>query len=435
MEDYILVCASLIWYAVSFSLLYHFMNEIKEKRYPDKVWPHLLGGIGCTAIMVSMFYVRILPVRVVLYTTLCSLYSQLVFRHKDNKKIPYGALYAVVSMFLLFGLQRGLKWTILSDVYEDMYSKRMITPTKTTFIVVIVILMYRVAMVIWDMIRRRRITFLEILSALVVTAYSYCCLNLACKVQYNVENYASYEMDLLLFLLGLVLINIYFLSYTSYMQHSNELKVRLQQQKEEERLTKNYYEHMELNYSECKRILHDVKNHMQVLEAIYQTGDCDVATEYANTLAEDIDSIYPKEYSSNRMLNVIFYDKLTECEKYGIDVQLTIEDITLEYMELFDIATILCNIFDNAIRCLKQMPQNERKLVFKLRKVDGFHVIYMENPIDEEAKLAILKKEFLKRVYSGTGLKNVRRVVNKYHGEYSFDVVDNHFRVSIYFCS
>lgn len=135
------------------------------------------------------------------------------------------------------------------------------------------------------------------------------------------------------------------------------------------------------------------------------------------------------------MLNVIFYDKLTKIEKCGINVQLEIEDVTLDYMELFDIATILCNIFDNAIYCLKQMPKEERRLVFKLRRVDGFDVIYMESPMDEEAKLAIQKKVFFKQVYAGTGLKNVRRVVNKYHGNYSFEVVDNHFCDSIYFCA
>lgn len=435
MGDYILVCGSLIWYAVTFSLLYHLLNETKEKRYPEKIWIYLLGGMGCTAFMVSLFYVRILPVRIVLYTSVCSLYSQLLYRCKDNRKVPYGVLHAVITMILLFVLQRGLKRTFLATFYEEMYAKKLIVPTKTTFIVVIVILIYRVFMLVWDMIRRRRISFFEILSATAIMGYSICCLNLACKMQCDVQEYEHNEVELLLFLLGLVLINIYFLSYTSYMQHSNELQVRLKQQKEEEKLTKNYYEHMELNYSECKRILHDVKNHMQVLEAIYQAGDHKVATEYANTLSEDIERFYPKEYSSNRMINVILYDKLTETEKYGIEVQLAIEDVTLVYMELFDIATIFCNIFDNAIRCLKQMPKEERRLVFKVRKVDGFDVIYMENPMDEESRIAFEKKVFFKKVYAGTGLKNVRRVVSKYHGDYTFEVVDNHFRVSIYFCA
>lgn len=70
---------------VTFSLLYHFLNETQDKRYPDKVWPYLLGGIVCTVIMVSIFYFRNLPVRMVLYTALCSTYSQLVFRYKDNR--------------------------------------------------------------------------------------------------------------------------------------------------------------------------------------------------------------------------------------------------------------------------------------------------------------------------------------------------------------
>lgn len=111
-------------------------------------------------------------------------------------------------MVLLFVLQKGLQWTILADIYEDMYSKRLVIPTKTTFIVVIVIVIYRVGVLVWDMVRRRKITFLEILSVSVILAFS-CCLNLACKVHYNVQEYENYEIDLLLFLLGLVIINIY----------------------------------------------------------------------------------------------------------------------------------------------------------------------------------------------------------------------------------
>ena len=405
-----------------------------ERRYPEKVWVYLLGGMGCTIVMISIYKLDFLPFHIGIYIALCYSYSCKLYNYKENRKVPFSILYGVISATELQCFGRLVQKIIVLKRGVDIHSTKLLEPVATAIIAIMVVLVYRIAVSVHNLVKQRKVTFFEVLSILVIMPYDFCCIKLVWIIYCNSTAYRHKEVEILLLLLGMVVINIFFLSYTSNLYHSNELRYRLEMKKNEETISRHYYESLELNYYECKRTLHDIKNHMQILEALYQAGDYEAATAYERTLNNEITRIYPKEYSSNKMLNIIFYNKHRNAEKYGIEVQFTIEDVTLDYIDKYDLTTIFCNIFDNAITCLRQLPNKERWIVVKLRKVNGFDMIFMANPMNEESKHAISKKVFYRQVHSGTGLNNVRRVVNKYKGNYSFDVVDGEFHVSIYFC-
>ena len=244
----------------------------------------------------------------------------------------------------------------------------------------------------------------------------------------------KYEILVIIMLLGLVQINIYFLSYASFMTRNNVLKRKLSFAETKNIISYEYYRTLEKNYSDCRKVLHDVQNHMQVLEALYRLGNIEATESYASTMANVIEEIYPRSYSDNNMLNIILHDKEKKARDYGIEMNYEVENVNIGFISDYDLATILCNLFDNAITECKKLEKQKRKIQFKLRKVNEFIVLCMENEISSSMEKEREKKLFFRKVESGIGLNNVKKVVRKHNGSCSIDVLEEQFRVSIYFC-
>ena len=190
---------------------------------------------------------------------------------------------------------------------------------------------------------------------------------------------------------------------------------------------------MEENYSQCKKVLHDVKNHVQVMDALYASGQLENANEYAGTLAKEIDDIYPQCYSTHKILNIILHDKKRKAEEYQINMEFQVEDISLDFLSDYHLSTILCNLFDNSITACTKLPEEKRKITFKIRAINSFLVMKMENPIDPEHVKEMESKNLLHRMRFGTGLENVNNVVTANKGNISVDISDEIFCISITF--
>lgn len=289
-------------------------------------------------------------------------------------------------------------------------------------------------MILYSCFHGNRPMVTEINSFLMIIAFSFGFLWLILFFSNCCYEYKKYVVFVIVMLVGLVRINIYFLSYANNMTRNNVLRRKLSIAEEKNIMSYEYYRTLEKNYSDCKKVLHDVQNHMQVLEALYQSGTIDAAESYASTMANEIEEIYPRSYSDNNMLNIILYDKEKKASECGIEMNYQVENVNIGFISDYDLATILCNLFDNAITECKKLEKEKRKIQFKLRKVSEFIVLCMENEISRTIEKEKEKKLFVRNVESGTGLNNVKQVVRKYNGSCSIDVIEDHFRVSIYFC-
>src|SRR5699024_1187154 len=115
---------------------------------------------------------------------------------------------------------------------------------------------------------------------------------------------------------------------------NQELKHRyrlLQQQKE---LIHQYYEDMEKNYSESRKLIHDIRNHLQVLEQANKMGE----SHYFEDLHQMLDSLGMRFYSDNRMLNIVLNDKLKKLPREQTECSL--RDVRLDFLSDMDLTTI-----------------------------------------------------------------------------------------------
>lgn len=206
----------------------------------------------------------------------------------------------------------------------------------------------------------------------------------------------------------------------------------MNRQKEEELKT---FEQYNLIYKdliqEVRRRQHDFNNHIQAIFSM-------------NTFAEDLEELVKEqnEYCSkmlaenmaNKLLREdipsvlagFLYTKIGQAEKKGIVVKHHVAVDGIEkYIRFSDLVEVLGNLFDNAMEAVLHeeqkliecsVLQEDDKLMIEVSNPCAWKVPKMENMADDGVST--------KGDNRGLGLGNVKRIVEKYHGELAIRCID-----------
>lgn len=426
------VFSNLIWYYAALSLLGHFLGVTNEKKYPKKSFWYtgsFFFAVGLTIALIPLSF----GWYAILYIIMCGVYANIFFKNRGNKNVMGALGFGVISTLIQYVFENIAKyWVIESSLISD-WDEEYTYPIVSTCAVVFLCIIYRIVITAYCICHDIRPELLGTVNFVIIVLYSILSLLLVFKLREHPHFYMENEMLILILLIGLVVINAFALSYGSNTTQNSILRYKLKKEEEKNKITYDYYKNMEKNYSNCRKVLHDVKNHVQVMDALYASGQLENATEYAGTLAKEIDNIYPECYSTHKILNIILHDKKKKAEEYQIDMEFEVEDVTLDFLSDYHLSTILCNLFDNAIIACTKLPEEKRRITFKIRTINSFLVMKMENPIDPERVKEMEPKNIIHRMRFGTGLENVNNVVTANKGEISTDISDEMFCISITF--
>ncbi|WP_300382242.1 GHKL domain-containing protein [Clostridium sp.] len=171
---------------------------------------------------------------------------------------------------------------------------------------------------------------------------------------------------------------------------------------------------------------HEYKNHLNIIYSIIQVSkDINEVKErskrYIGQLenASILNSVIRIE---NTIVKAIIYNKLIECEQFGIKLRYSIigelDNLTLDDAEL---TIILSNLLNNAIEATKEIEYKVIEL--NIINEEGFFEIEIKNNVDDFLFKEQNLQGFFKRGIStkgkgrGYGLYNVKKIVKKYKGE------------------
>lgn len=184
-------------------------------------------------------------------------------------------------------------------------------------------------------------------------------------------------------------------------------------------LQSKYYEEKAAEEERIKRIYHDMKNHLLVLEQIEG-----VQIEDIHKLRNDIKQYENYYRTGNKALDIILKDKMIIAKKYNIEIDDNIDLKDLNFLETLDISTIFGNLIDNAIEANTMISTKQNKYIkISAAPKQHFLVICIQN------SKAFEKKK--KKVIHGYGLLNVTNVVHKYSGEITTTDRDQEYIVNI----
>lgn len=244
---------------------------------------------------------------------------------------------------------------------------------------------------------------------------------------------ASSQGGMLVFVIVCLLsLDIYLIYLFEAISQKYELEKEINLKEQQATMQNNYYQSIEIQYDHSRRLIHDMKNHMQTLEELYNSGSGTEAKHYAQTILEGMDALSGRFKCKNRILTIIVNDKILKCDELGIELNIEVEDIDFNFIESFDMTTIFSNLLDNAIEACTKIPIERRIIVLRVFKFNQFVTISIRNQYNGDLawdKDALISTKGGKHM--GLGLKNVKSAVEKYDGTIQRKSNNEFFEVKI----
>ncbi len=305
----------------------------------------------------------------------------------------------------------------------------------------------------------RHITVRQVVLSILLPLYSI--FNMYCML-YLVQIFPTREMLLLLGLNLVLLIglNIYFCVLVDVISENHRLENERNLYRAQARMQHQYYEREEEKYEASRKLIHDIRNHILAMEALYArehaseavsgiAGECvneddegvvenasdhipsdtHVAEKYARDIHQMLNSFQQKYYTSEKLLNIILNDKANMMKRLNVREDMKVGELSLDFMKEVDVTALFANLLDNAVTAAAESQEKYVKL--RVNKVRQFVSVIVENSCDVAPVRAAGTFRSRQAGHQGLGLKIIRQTVEQYGGDAQFAWKDGVFTVRV----
>ena len=188
-----------------------------------------------------------------------------------------------------------------------------------------------------------------------------------------------------------------------------------------------YYQEKMKDEERVRSIYHDLKNHLLVMESSQNTKE---TRQMAETLRAQIADYEDYVHTGNEFLDIILKDKASKAREKQIDFSAMVDFHGIGFMEPLDISTIFGNAIDNAIEASENLPKSKLLITVKAERVRDMLLITIENnmlPGNHLTEGTTKKDCFV----HGFGIPNIKKAVEKYGGQCSFQQEERTYRLNI----
>ena len=228
---------------------------------------------------------------------------------------------------------------------------------------------------------------------------------------------------LFLIVLTLLPINLIYVVFYYYLQslHEKQLELALSFQREQADLA--YYQSLQKQVEQQRTLVHDIKNHLQVLHSIAQKTNSTEIISYLERLEGNLVSIHKSRFCTDSILNLILLKADETCQKKKIRFHCDVRENCLTALDAPSITTLFSNILSNAIEAAE--TSSERIIEFSLirKEEQGNILISVENSCDlpplTNGRRELITRKADKKIH-GLGIKSINCVLKQYQGESTF---------------
>lgn len=226
-------------------------------------------------------------------------------------------------------------------------------------------------------------------------------------------------------LLLLVGLNIYFCVLTDIMGENRRLESERNLYRRQALMQFEYYEREEEKYEESRKLIHDIRNHIQAMEELYCREGAEDAAKYAGNIHRMLNCFQQKYYTSEKLLNIILNDKVRLMERAGIREDIKVGELALDFMRDTDVTALFANLLDNAIEAASGCRDGYIRL--RVDMMRQFLSIVMENSCEQEPVREGEGFRSRKKEHKGVGIISIRRTVEQYGGDVRFEWIGGVF--------
>ena len=228
---------------------------------------------------------------------------------------------------------------------------------------------------------------------------------------------------------GLMIAMAYFFHRTARYKSQKEIAENYNEQQKE------YFTRLLEKEQATRQFRHDIIGHLVAVEKLCADENARKAGEYVSTLLADVSAISKAQYDvGNEIVNVIinyyFAPVMDCCEVYvngTMGGELGIQSS--------DLSVLVSNMAKNAVEAVMQMPEEERKIRFKVSQGRDYLHMHMENTCtgnllyDKKGRLKTTKDDTQNHGY---GMKSIAGIAEKYEGSHEVKADDGEFAVDVF---
>ena len=180
-----------------------------------------------------------------------------------------------------------------------------------------------------------------------------------------------------------------------------------------------------------RALRHDMKNHILALQALVQRKEAEEMNRYLESMKDFMTN--PEEYvktGSDSVDSLLNY-KIQKAHEVLNVVETKISIPEQLRLRSFDLNVLLGNLLDNAIDASMQTEEKKLNITIKLDK--GVLFLYICNSCQRiaDGRSGFLETTKEDKTNHGIGLKNVRQIVEKYHGDLAFQYENNFMETDV----
>ncbi len=223
-----------------------------------------------------------------------------------------------------------------------------------------------------------------------------------------------------------VLLMEYYVLRENSMKHEKEIMEQLLKMSDAQQ--KSAKEAIDIINIKC----HDLKHQIGALAKI---DDPIVRSEYLQEVNEAV-SIYDAIYhTGNKALDYILREKTLLFNEYQVKFSCMVEGEVTLFMVPADIYALMGNALDNALERVLQEKEEERIISLNIKSRREMILIHLENRCSQEPQfqngLPVTDKK--DKQNHGFGVRSIRYITEKYHGELFMSVKNGRFFLDILF--
>ena len=211
-------------------------------------------------------------------------------------------------------------------------------------------------------------------------------------------------------------------------QLKTELTITTQLLNKAEEQYKQNKENVDLINIKCHDLKHQIRNF---------GNKANISNETVKEL-ENIINIYDSNIKTNNdALDLILTEKSLLCQKKNINLKCFADCSKLNFITEADLYSLFGNMIDNAIEAVTKIEDvNKRSISLIVRNALSCTSIFISNYYEGKINLdhnGIPKTTKNNNGYHGYGLKSIKLIVEKYHGDLKIDIKDDVFMIQILF--
>ncbi|MDL2253109.1 ATP-binding protein [Ruminococcaceae bacterium OttesenSCG-928-I18] len=175
-----------------------------------------------------------------------------------------------------------------------------------------------------------------------------------------------------------------------------------------------YYEALDENQKQVRRLRHDMANHLQTLAAL----DGEESKDYLRQLIEMPAITGGQRFCENVVVNTVLGAKSALWEEAGIVAELKVHlPKDLPFADV-DLASLFANCLDNAIEANRKLEPGQRTFRLVAKTTKGVFLLREENPLKELPQMQSGRIQTSKKDSKdhGFGLWGIEEISRRYGG-------------------